>query len=187
MPRKPTLPRKSGRPPKHGARLMQRILDDHQLDGRTKLARIRRDLRNEIADDAGGWDHLTARERAIVERVVAHILICGAIEDYAFAEGPIEDGELRPILAREYSQFAGGLTRMLSTLGLRPERPERRVDLADYVASQSSAESAADATDTDAPTAPTSSPTGDAAAPQTAVRAEQLEDDDGDGTDDDEQ
>src|SRR5262245_8914317 len=73
--RKPT-----GRSPKHGARALSRHLAAGTLDGRTWVAKQLKDVRLELAADAGGLEHLTARERILIDRCAAAVLIVSSIE-----------------------------------------------------------------------------------------------------------
>lgn len=109
---------------RHGARSLARHLAAGSLDQRTWVARALRDLRLELAADAGGYEHLTARERLLIDRCAAATLICSTIEGHVFsaADRLVDDaGELLPILRRGYVSHVQSLSRMLQALGLRPD------------------------------------------------------------------
>jgi hypothetical protein len=129
-----------GRPPKHGARALSRYLANGALDGRTWVARALRDIRLELAADAGGIDCLTARERVMLDRCAAATLICQTIEAHVFDRAPVNaDGELLPILRKGYVSHVQSLSRMLQALGLRPSRPDQTLSLNEYLALRSAA------------------------------------------------
>ena len=131
-----------GRASRHGSRALARLLADQgALDGRTWIARQLREIRADLAADAGGPERLTARERILIDRIAAAVLICSTIEAHVFAsEAPITDaGELLPILRKGYTAHVQSLSRMLQALGLRPERAERLPSLNEYLAGGSDA------------------------------------------------
>lgn len=118
--------RAPGRPPKHGARALARLLHANRLDGRTGPARDRAALLSAIGEDAGGFENLTARQRLTAEIAVDAILICRAIMHYAlrgglFVTGP--DGvRLVPTVAKGLATYQGVATRALVALGMRPDQ-----------------------------------------------------------------
>lgn len=125
-----------GRPPKHGARMLERLLQTNQLDRRTRTAQLLEAIRADIADDAGGWDRLTTRERILVDRIAAETLLCSAMENFALGQpSPItEGGELLGVLRKSYTAHSANLARMLAQLGLRPERTAKVPELREYIA-----------------------------------------------------
>ncbi|MGE3149741.1 MAG: hypothetical protein AB7K04_11805 [Pseudorhodoplanes sp.] len=124
---------------KHGARGLARYIASGQIDGRTWIGRALRDIRLELAADAGGLEHLSARELVLIDRCAAAALICTAIERHVFArEQPIDEaGELLPVLRKGYVTHVASLSRMLQALGLRPDRADSLPSLGEYIASRS--------------------------------------------------
>jgi hypothetical protein len=128
-------PRAPGRQPKHSGRALARHIAAGTLDGRTWIAKALRDIRQELADDAGGLDRLSARELLLLDRCAAAGLICMSIEHHVFAtDKPITDaGELLPVLRRGYVTHVQSLSRMLQALGLRPDPTEKAMSLHEYL------------------------------------------------------
>ena len=112
---------------KHGARALSDYIAAGKIDGRTWIGKALRDLRLELAADAGGLDHLTARERMLIDRCAAAALICSTIEGHVFTSDRLVDdaGELLPILRKGYVTHVQSLSRMLQALGLSPARADR--------------------------------------------------------------
>lgn len=112
---------------KHGARALSDYIAAGKIDGRTWIGKALRDLRLELAADAGGLEHLTARERMLIDRCAAAALICSTIEGHVFTSDRLVDdaGELLPILRRGYTSHVQSLSRMLQALGLRPDRADK--------------------------------------------------------------
>jgi hypothetical protein len=103
------------------------LLARRAVDGRTWIARALKELRDELAADAGGVERLTGRERMLIDRCAAAALICMTIERHVFSSAkPIDDaGELLPVLRKGYTAHVQSLSRMLQALGLRPERADQ--------------------------------------------------------------
>jgi hypothetical protein len=127
--------RAPGPPLKSGARALARHLAAGTLDGRTWIAKALRDIRQELADDAGGLDRLSARELLLLDRCAAGAIICMSIESHVFStDKPITDaGELLPVLRRGYVSHVQSLSRMLQALGLRPDPTEKGPSLHEYL------------------------------------------------------
>lgn len=145
MPRTKNPRKFAGRPPRDGSRLLQRVLNENALDQRTQTARALRAIRDDLAADAGGWDHVTSRERLLIERCAAQALIVAAIEAHVFGQPSVigQDGALLPSLAKGYTAHVQSLARMLTSLGLRPDRADRTPDLQTYMQERKRAAEAA--------------------------------------------
>lgn len=161
-------PPRAGAPPKHGARALARHLIAGTLDQRTWVARALRDIRQELAADAGGYDQLTARERLLIDRCAAAALICSTIEAHVFGSGRLVDdaGELLPLLRKGYVSHVQSLSRMLQALGLRPDQAAKAPSLEEYLAARTVEPAAAPQS---APLASASTPTPDPIAADAAA------------------
>ncbi len=127
--------------PKHGSRLLQRILRENALDRRTAIAKEFHAVQDALVADRGGVDNCTAAERILIERAAALTLICRAIEAWAFKVGVLNDaGTLSPPLLKGYTSHASALQRTLATLGIAPDKVERLPDVRAYL--QAAAEAA---------------------------------------------
>jgi len=83
------------------------------LDGRSKLARQYKDLRNALVDELGGEEELTTAQNIIVERAVERTIRCRMIWDRLMAEG---SGAIET--ERRYNWYANSLSQDLARLGL---------------------------------------------------------------------
>jgi hypothetical protein len=160
-------PRAPGRQPKHAGRALARHIAAGTLDGRTWIAKALRDIRQDLADDAGGLDRLNARERILLDRCAAGALICMTIEHHVFAsDKPITDaGELLPILRKGYVSHVQSLSRMLQALGLHPDPRDREMSLHEYLEMRSREAAAAQGSGPAAPEPEPSPDENDAATP----------------------
>jgi hypothetical protein len=132
--------RKPGRPATHGGRVQLAGMDKRREKARAFLA-----VREAFADDAGGWDRLTAREVVLLDRAASAAVVCASIERYIFNADSLlaSDGNLLPVLQRAYTAHSQNLSRLLQALGLRPDRADKLPDLSEYlVTRQNSAENA---------------------------------------------
>jgi hypothetical protein len=126
------------RPPKHGARALERRIRQNDLDGRTVTARALAQIGDALAEDRGGWSNVTAGERLLIERAAASVLFLRAIESWALRQPAIvltgKDGaRLLGPLQKGYTSHLGALTRALAALGVRPDKVDRLPDLSDYL------------------------------------------------------
>jgi hypothetical protein len=117
------------RPPKHGARQLERLLKSNGLDRRTLTGRHHRELIDALAAERGGWGNLTVGERLLIERAASLALICRTIETYVFNAGVMQGNELAPVLARGFATYSENLRRCLLALGLKPDVVERLEDI----------------------------------------------------------
>lgn len=101
-----------------------RLLTLADLDGRTKSAKLTRDLIEAVQDDLGGADRLTVAQRQLVQRVA----ILGALAEDAEAKW-LQTGEID---LAAYNATANTQRRLLATLGI--QRTVRDVpSLRDYL------------------------------------------------------
>lgn len=144
MPNKHPHPRKKAadsmrdRAFKHGSRALQKLIDANALDQRTGVAKMLKQVRDDLAEDAGGMEHLTRREQLLVERTAAITVILSSIEGYVFKQGSLVDkeGNLLPVLGERYLSFVNVLRLNLAALGLKPPRPAPDADLSEYIRQQ---------------------------------------------------
>ena len=126
---------KGGHPPKHAGRQLARFIANQQLDERTGIARLLKESRNSLIEDAGGAANLTNRELVLVDRTAALLVIVGTLEGYVFSQKSLiqGDGELLPVL-KSYLSYQNTLRLNLESMGLRPARPDKTPNLAAYIA-----------------------------------------------------
>jgi hypothetical protein len=126
---------KGGRPGKHGSRALQRLMNKNALDQRTATARMLRQIRADLAEDAGGEAALTGREKALLDRTSALLLICSSIEAWTFKQQDLltKDGTLPAVLTNNYLSFVNTARLNLIALGLKPAKPNSEPDLHSYI------------------------------------------------------
>lgn len=121
------LPSRS--PAKASTKPRLRTLDD--LDRRTKAAQQAFALRDELAEDLGGWDRISVAERQIVENVA---MLGAMIRD---AGASYLSGE--PIDLGEFMALTNAQRRLLADIGLERRARDVTPDLRDYVRSKGGA------------------------------------------------
>ncbi len=95
------------------------------LDRRTKAAQEAFQLRDDIADDLGGWDHLSAMQKALVENTA----VLGAmLRDTAAAYLSGEEVD-----RNEYMALTNAQRRLLADLGLERRTKNVTPKLGDYI------------------------------------------------------
>ena len=92
-------------------------------DGRTKEARLLKQVRQELTRHLGG--KLTAPQRALVERA-AYLQLRRAVLDQHMIDGTFSDFD-----SKQYLAFANSLRRALSSLGLDASAAEKPPSLDD--------------------------------------------------------
>ena len=127
-----------GRPSKHGSRALVRHLTQNRLDQRTTTARLLRMVAEDLADDAGGWASLTNREKVLVDRCAAQIVILQSVENWVLRQPSLleSDGALLAVLRRGYLGHLNTLRLNLVALGLRPGRADKVPTLEEYLAAR---------------------------------------------------
>lgn len=98
-----------------------------------------REVADSLAEDAGGWPHITNREKVLIERTAALVAILSSIERYIFRQRSLIDqqtSDLLPVLSQRYIAFSNTLRLNLLALGLKPGRPNEIPDLQNYLASK---------------------------------------------------
>jgi hypothetical protein len=140
-----------GRPPKHGARALERFLKQNRADGRSKLAIARQDVANGLAEDRGGWPRLSNAEAILVRHAADLVLLTDTIAHYVLRSGtPFgPDGDLLPVLKRSFIGYSNCLRRALAELGLRAVASEPQ-SLAEYLRARESASRAQSGPQSDA-------------------------------------
>jgi hypothetical protein len=128
----------SGRKPLHGSRALERVLKENLIDQRTTTARMLRQIRQDLAEDAGGEAALTNRERTLIDRTSCVLLLCSSIENWAFSQKELlTDGALPNVLATNYLSYVNtARLKNLISLGLKPSRPDAEPDLSTYLQQQ---------------------------------------------------
>jgi hypothetical protein len=135
------VPNKGGRPPKHGARMLGRLLRDNKIDQRLQVARLLKIQRDLLVDDAGGLANISNRELLLIEKTATLAVIMSAMENWAFKEKPINpEGALLNVLAQNYIGYSNALRNNLTALGLKPTKPSSDIDLQDYLKQQQAQE-----------------------------------------------
>jgi hypothetical protein len=122
-----------GRQPKHGSRALERVLKENLIDQRTTTARMLRQIREDLAADAGGEAALSNREKMLIDRSASILLICSSIETWAFSQKDLlTNGALPDVLSGHYLAYANSLRLNLVSLGLKPTRPDSEPSLHEY-------------------------------------------------------
>jgi hypothetical protein len=136
-----------GRPAKHGARWLARLIEQNRLDRRSKPARDRQRAANLIAEDAGGWPCLNNREVMLTWHAASAFVLLSVRLDRLLAGASDEtESELRWLVA-----LMNSFRRHVELLGVRPERLEKQLPtLAEYIANRQNIEPTAGDTE-DAP------------------------------------
>ncbi|MDE2466168.1 MAG: hypothetical protein KGO02_20995 [Alphaproteobacteria bacterium] len=98
------------------------------LDRRTSAARVAFELRDSIAADLGGFDHLTAMQRELVENTA----VLGAMLKDAAASYLSGD----PVDLAEFMALTNAQRRLLADLGLERRAHDLAPDLQRYVAAK---------------------------------------------------
>ena len=109
----------------NGNAVKVRLLTLESLDGRTKAARLARDLIDTLEDDLGGADRLSVAERQIIQRAA----VLGAMlesQEAAWIAG-------EPIELTVYLPAANAQRRLLETVGLQRRAKEITPDLRSYM------------------------------------------------------
>jgi hypothetical protein len=127
---------------KSGSRALERILRDHgrSLDRRTGTAKEFYQIVDALTDERGGAARLSVGEQLLIERAASLVVICRAVERYVLREGVLNNGQLAPVLAKNYTSYAEVLRRTLLALHVRPDVVERLPDVSDYFDDEQPAE-----------------------------------------------
>jgi hypothetical protein len=117
--------RLQGRPPKHGARLLERVLWQNKLDKRTGVAKLLASIENDLAADRGGWPSTSAAEKILIGRAAFLALVCSSIENWLLRQPElVVKGELLGPLKKGLTTHQANLTRALSALGIKSSAPK---------------------------------------------------------------
>ncbi|TIT36184.1 MAG: hypothetical protein E5W65_10495 [Mesorhizobium sp.] len=111
-------------PSKGGSKARLRTLDD--LDRRTKAAQATFELRNSIANDLGGVDHLSAMQRELVDGAA---LLGAMIKDLGanYLSGD-------PVDLSEFMALTNAQRRLLADIGLERKARDITPSLSDIIA-----------------------------------------------------
>lgn len=123
---------KKGTQLKHGAySIITRTRD--QLQGNRKIRGYLKDLRSRLIQDVAGTEEkLTAAQEIIIERIVAKVGTLRLIECYVANQGIMAQGQLHPILDRNYISWSNSLRQDLQLIGIA-SRADEILDLGKYV------------------------------------------------------
>lgn len=117
--------RPPGRPPKHGARLLERVLRENRLDKRTGVAKLLASIENDLAADRGGWPSTSAAEALLIRRAAFLALVCSSVENWLLRRPDlVVNGELLGPLKKGLATHQANLTRVLSALGIKSNTPK---------------------------------------------------------------
>jgi hypothetical protein len=125
---------RGGRPATHGSRQLDRLYAQGQLSDTGDIADALAEIRNELAADRGGWSHVSAGDKLLIERCAAATIILRLIEWWVYRQpGIIIEGQdgarLIGPLAKGYTSHLAALTRALSALGIHPDKVKGLPDL----------------------------------------------------------
>lgn len=120
------------------AAIQSTSLRKHPLkpDGRTREARVMREVRESLVAHCGGTP--SAAQRVLIERAVWLTLAAGRLDARMLSKGGLSDHG-----SREYLAWSNSLTRTMRTLGLQAS-PEPVETIADIMARHSSGLAAAE-------------------------------------------
>jgi hypothetical protein len=111
--------RPPGRPPKHGARLLERVLRENRLDRRTATAKLLARIENDLANDRGGWPSVSAAQALLIRRAGFLALVCSSVENWLLKQPAlVVKGELLGPLKKGLATHQANLARVLAALGI---------------------------------------------------------------------
>jgi hypothetical protein len=123
--------------------LMERVLDPGLSETvLSPVERAARDWRQQVLDDLGGLDAVSATRRALLDAATGSMILLASLDAYVFelaGQGGLANRKHRRVfpVVLDRMRVADGLARQLQTLGLdRQERPP--VDLSTYLAQRRS-------------------------------------------------
>ncbi|MEI6558496.1 MAG: hypothetical protein WCO00_08810 [Rhodospirillaceae bacterium] len=95
-----------------------------EIDGRTRAARLSRDIADAIANDLGGPDNLTEVQRQLIRRLAIMCVVARGMEDRLALGEDLNIGE--------YSTLTNALRRIAADIGLK-RIPKDMGNLNDYL------------------------------------------------------
>ena len=107
-------------------KLVKKLGADRSLDKRTAMAKALERWRQELINDLGGNDNISAQQRAIIDLAVKNKLILDSIDRWIFQQPSLIDKRKRALLplCQGTTKHANGLAEYMDRLGL--ERTTRR-------------------------------------------------------------
>ena len=99
---------------------------DHVIDGRSRVARMLDEFRDELLRDLGGREAVSQQERVIVDMAVRTHLLVTSVDNYLLSLGSLVNRRKRALwpVVRERVALADSLARYMGQLGLkRREKP----------------------------------------------------------------
>jgi hypothetical protein len=134
--------------------LMQRVLDPALPETALSLVeRAARDWRQQVLDDLGGLDAVSATKRALLDAATGSMILLASLDAYVFelaGQGGLTNRKHRRVfpVVLDRMRVADSLVKQLATLGLdRVERPP--LDLGMYLSARQSSGSPPDAEPTE--------------------------------------
>jgi len=101
-------------------RLVKRLGTDRALDKRTAMGKALERWSQEIINDLGGRDNISAQQAAIIDLAVKNKLILDSIDRWIFRQPSLIDKGKRALLpvVRERQSIANALAEFMAQLGL---------------------------------------------------------------------
>jgi hypothetical protein len=78
-------------------------------------------------------DDLTAAQKILIGRVIAHLGIVRCIEEHIKDKGVLKNGELHPALSTQYLAYSNSIRLNLAALGIDKRRGSEILDLGKYI------------------------------------------------------
>jgi len=120
-----------GPPPKHGGRSI--INKAALIKDQRRLAIYLEQTYEELVSDLGPREEdLTRAQKILIDRCLAKIGTLRLIEIWIAENGPLQNGELRPILGVHYLSWTNSLRLDLQALGIKVRKKEGFLDLGAY-------------------------------------------------------
>jgi hypothetical protein len=122
---------------KHGVHAVTRLVNalgtDRALDKRTAMGKALERWRQELIEDLGGRENISAQRLAIIDLAVKNKLILDSFDRWIFSQASLIDKRKRALLPAvvQRQQLASGLAGHLTQLGL--ERRHRIKTLSDIL------------------------------------------------------
>ncbi len=108
---------------------MKKLGTDRALDKRTAMGKALERWRQELINDLGGEDNISAQQRAIIDLAVKNKLILDTIDRWIFQQPSLIDKRKRALLpvVRERQSLANGLAEYMDRLGLERRHPVKSI------------------------------------------------------------
>jgi hypothetical protein len=106
----------------------------HVIDGRSRVARVLDQFRDELLRDLGGAEAVSQQERVIVDLAVRTHLLVTSIDNYLLSLGSLVNRRKRALwpVVRERTALADSLAKYMAMLGLEKKQPPEK-KLSEYI------------------------------------------------------